>query len=64
MGSTTGPQPDIFKRFQTGWSKIDRRKYKIGLDDEEVKLKINVNDLQQISSFLAEQLQKPRHQPI
>lgn len=61
MGSTTGPQPDIFKRFQTGWSKIDKKKYKIGLDDEQVKT--NVNDLEQISSFLSAQLEKPRHQP-
>lgn len=61
MGSTSGPQPDIFKRFQTGWSKIDQRKYKIGLDDEQVKFK--VNNVEQISQFIAEQLQKPHHQP-
>ena len=61
MGSTTGPQPDIFKRFQTGWSKIDKKKYKIGLDDKQVKT--NVNDLEHISSFLSAQLEKPRHQP-
>ena len=48
MGSTTAPQPDIFKRFQTMWSKIDKRKYKIGIHDEQTKLKINVDDLDQI----------------
>ena len=26
MGSTTGPHPDIFKRFITAWNKIDKRK--------------------------------------
>ena len=37
------------------------KKYKIGIDDEEVKVKIT--GIEQISSFLSEQLQKPQYQP-
>lgn len=30
MGSTTGPQPDIFRRFQMHWANIDQSKYMEG----------------------------------
>src|SRR5215469_8586913 len=37
MGSTTGPHPDIFKRFITAWNKIDKRKYDIGISDNLIQ---------------------------
>lgn len=30
FGSTSGPQPDIFKRFQKEWSAIDKSKFDVG----------------------------------
>lgn len=41
MGSTTGPQPEIFKRFQTFWSKIDQNKYQVGIEDQIVQNVLN-----------------------
>src|SRR5215469_8117551 len=37
MGSTTGPHPDIFKRFITAWNKIDKRKYDTGISDNLIQ---------------------------
>jgi len=37
MGSTTDPQPDVFKKFQRHWSNIDQSKYKVGVEDETVR---------------------------
>ena len=45
------------KDFRQSGQKLTK-KYKIGLDDEQVKFIINVNDLEQISSFLSEKFTK------
>src|SRR5215469_9960870 len=60
MGSTTGPQPEIFKRFQAWWPNRDITNYKSGLENE--KMRRTINNPEQISSFLLEQLkhQQPR----
>lgn len=56
MGATTGPQPEIFKKFQAQWSKIDKTKYNVGLDDETVQNTLKDYDVEEISSFLLNQL--------
>jgi hypothetical protein len=60
MGTTTGPHPNIFKKFQTGWSKLDKTKYKTAIEDKNIRHKIGNSD--EISIFLMEQLknQQPR----
>ena len=58
MSSTVSPQPDILKNLQTEWSKIDKKKHKIGLDDDEVNSKINTNNLEEICIVLSQQLKK------
>ncbi|CAH1107719.1 unnamed protein product [Psylliodes chrysocephalus] len=35
--ATNSPNVPIFKRFQTAWEKIDKSKYKIGIEDENIK---------------------------
>lgn len=37
FGSTTGPQPDIFKRFQNAWAKLNKKQYDTGISNEIVK---------------------------
>jgi hypothetical protein len=37
FGSTTGPQPDIFKRFQNAWAKLNKKQYDSGIINEIVK---------------------------
>lgn len=37
MESTTGPHPDIFKRFRTAWPKIDKGKYDTGISDNLIQ---------------------------
>ena len=57
MGSTTGPDPDIFKRFQMHWSNIDQSKYMEGVQDDSVKS--SVKDFETgVSEFLRLQLTK------
>lgn len=60
MGTSTGPQPDNFRKFQSEWSKIDKKIYKTAKEDENFRDKISNAD--QISNFLFEQLknQQPR----
>lgn len=55
MGLTTGPQPDIFKRFQMYWPNIDQSKYMEGVQDDSVKN--SVKDFEkEVSEFLRIQL--------
>ena len=57
MGSTTGPRPEIFKRFQMHWSNIDQSKYIEGVQDDSVKS--SVKDFEEaVSKFLRLQLTK------
>ena len=62
MDSITSRQLDIFKNFLRKWPKTIKKKYKIGLDDEDVNSKIKTHDLDEICIFLSQQLEKP-HQP-
>lgn len=34
FGPTTGPQPDIFKRFQNAWAKLDKKQYDTGISNK------------------------------
>lgn len=52
MGTSTASQPDIFRKFQNGWSKLDKQKH--SLEDDNFGNKIRNTD--QISKFLFEQL--------
>lgn len=60
MGTTTGPHPDIFKKFCSQWSKLDKAKYRVGIEEDSIKSKI-IN-IDEISGFLTENLaqQQPR----
>ena len=57
MGSTTGPQPDVFKNFQNNWSNIDQSKYKVGVEDESVRNTVKNFEVE-VSSFLLSQLKE------
>lgn len=37
FGPTTGPHPDIFKRFQKAWPTLDKKQYDTGISNETVK---------------------------
>lgn len=54
MGRSTAPQPEIFRKFQTGWSKLDKNKYKTVIEDKNFRNKIS--NPEQISNYLFEQL--------
>ena len=41
MGSTTGPHPDIFKRFLLAWPKIDKQKYDTGISDNLIQKQLS-----------------------
>ncbi|XP_055838250.1 uncharacterized protein LOC129906492 [Episyrphus balteatus] len=58
LGSTTGPQPDIFKRFQNEWSKIDSKIYHTGISDKNVNKHLTPEVITQISGELKEKLQE------
>ncbi|XP_057328584.1 uncharacterized protein LOC130669614 [Microplitis mediator] len=36
--ATNSPNVPIFKRFQTAWEQIDKSKFKIGVEDENIKI--------------------------
>ncbi|XP_039969058.1 uncharacterized protein LOC126764097 [Bactrocera neohumeralis] len=55
MGSTTAPQPDIFRRFQILWPNIDRSKYIEGVQDDLVKMSVKEFE-KEVSEFLLFQL--------
>lgn len=55
MGSTTGPQPEIFRRFKMHWPNIDQSKYIEGVQDESVKSAVKDFE-KEVSEFLTLQL--------
>ncbi|KAG8193947.1 hypothetical protein JTE90_011497 [Oedothorax gibbosus] len=56
FGATTGPQPEMFKKFQMKWPVIDKKQYKFGIED--LLVKIHFSDLEEISGFLLNQLEQ------
>ncbi|KAG8177771.1 hypothetical protein JTE90_010347 [Oedothorax gibbosus] len=56
FGATTGPQPEMFKKFQMKWPVIDKNQYKFGIED--LLVKIHFSDLEEISGFLLDQLEQ------
>lgn len=54
MGRSTALQPEIFRKFQTGWSKLDKNKYKTVIEDKNFRNRIS--NPEQISNYLFEQL--------
>lgn len=60
MGLTTGPQPEIFKRFQVSWSNIDQTQYKVGIVDQIIQHTL-LKYQDEVGSFLQSQLQE--HHP-
>lgn len=57
IGSTTGPHPDVFKKFQNHWPNIDQHKYKVGVEDKVVKNTVKKFE-EDVSSFLLSQLKE------
>lgn len=55
MGTTTGPHPDIFKRFQIHWPNIDQSKYLEGIQDDSVKSIVKEFE-KEVSDFLLSQI--------
>ncbi|KAI5714347.1 hypothetical protein M8J76_015698 [Diaphorina citri] len=37
LGSTTGPHPDLFKKFEKAWPNIDKTKYDLGISNKNVE---------------------------
>ncbi|KAG8184204.1 hypothetical protein JTE90_015566 [Oedothorax gibbosus] len=56
FGATTGPQPEMFKKFQMKWPVLDKKQYKFGIED--LLVKIHFSDLEEISGFLLNQLEQ------
>lgn len=52
LGSTTGPQPDIFKRFQNTWLTINKEKYEIGITDKLINKHLTPEVIKNISDDL------------
>ncbi|XP_049302015.1 uncharacterized protein LOC125775433 [Bactrocera dorsalis] len=55
IGSTTAPQPDIFKRFQIHWPNIGQSKYIEEVQDDSVKKSVKEFE-KEVSEFLLFQL--------
>ena len=62
MGTTTGPDVLLFKRFQSAWSGIDVHNYRSGIDNVKVKRHLNEGDISRILEFVRSTLreQQPR----
>lgn len=52
MGTTSGPEELLFKRFQTAWSGIDVRYYQSGIDNIKVKRHLNECNISRILQFV------------
>lgn len=54
--ASNSPNPPIFKRFQSSWDKIDKTKYEVGIDDENVKTRLDEIKNEKLA-FIKNQLQ-------
>ena len=52
FGSTTEPQPIIFKRFQNAWAKLKKKQYDTGISNETVKKYLPSEVIAMISASL------------
>ena len=56
--ASTGPDMQLFKRFQGHWAFIDRTKLRTGLEDAIVRLKIADGIKEEVLTFAQQQLEK------
>uniref|UniRef100_A0A8D9F7E9 Uncharacterized protein n=1 Tax=Cacopsylla melanoneura TaxID=428564 RepID=A0A8D9F7E9_9HEMI len=52
MGSTTGPHPDIFKRFSNAWRNLDHKKIEVGTKDKTILKHLTPQIIEDVSAFL------------
>lgn len=62
LAPSSGPEIQMFKRFQNSWAAIDQGSFRTGLHDAEVAAKITVDKREEVLIFVQQQLeeQQPR----